>query len=161
MQGHNKTQYWISKLNLLPHPEGGFYAEVYRSAIHVNVKQGLRPASTSIYYLLGAGDRSMFHRLASDETWYFHDGDPLDLFVISKEGVLGHYLLGREGEGVFPQVTIPAGLWFASRSTGEYTLAGCHVAPGFDFADFEMARRNDLTAAFPHLADTITEFTSG
>ncbi|MEJ2595683.1 MAG: cupin domain-containing protein [bacterium] len=160
MQEPNKKQYWIEKLDLKPHPEGGFYAEVFRSATMVEVRQDVRSASTSIYYLLGEGDKSVFHRLSSDETWYFHDGDPIRLIVLSEEGKLVYYFLGNQpGEKIVPQITIPADTWFAARSTGSYSLAGCHVAPGFEFTDFELAKRDELMKLYPGYDKIILEFT--
>ncbi len=160
MPGPNKKQYWIDRLDLKPHPEGGFYAEVFRSATSVEVKQGIRSASTSIYYLLAEGDRSVFHRLSSDETWYFHDGDPLQLILLSGDDKLVSHLLGNHrGEKILPQITIPAGTWFAARSTGKYSLTGCHVAPGFEFADFEIAKRDELLNLYPTHEKIIREFT--
>jgi uncharacterized protein len=156
----NNQEYWIRRLNLQPHPEGGYYSEVHRSGTNVRTGQGMRSASTSIYFLLGVEDRSVFHRLRSDESWYFHDGDPLELLVIKEKGKLQSHLLGIQDEkDMAPQFTIPAGLWFAARTTGAYTLVGCHVAPGFDFSDFEMAGRSDLLKAYPQHAAMIRRFT--
>lgn len=160
MPEHNKPEYWIANLNLLPHPEGGFYKEVFRSERKMKTAKGMRSVTTSIYYLLPSGEFSAFHRLTSDETWYFHDGYPIELFVISPGGKLTNYLVGpAPGESIYPQCTIPANHWFAARSTGKYTLAGCSVSPGFDFADFEMADRSELLETFPQHAELIRRFT--
>jgi hypothetical protein len=166
MPEHNKAGYWIKKLNLMPHPEGGYFGEVYRST-EILQSDALpdrypssRSFSTSIYYLLQKGDISAFHRIQSDEAWYFHDGDPLELFLIDAEGKLQRILLGTV-EDAIPQVVIPRRLWFAARTTGNYSLLGCNVAPGFEFEDFEMADRDDLTVCYPHLQEIIKTFTIG
>lgn len=139
-------------LGLVPHPEGGFYRETYRSAL----VQGGRAASTAIYFLLRAGDVSALHRIASDEVWHFYAGAPLRVVR------LGHpdLLLGLDfARGQEPQGVVTGGTWFGARSLGDWSLVGCTVAPGFDFADFEMGSRDALVAAFPHLEATIVAFT--
>jgi predicted cupin superfamily sugar epimerase len=140
----------IAALKLVPHPEGGFYRETFRSPQGVSTPAGPRAASTAIYYLLPAGSFSTFHRVRSDEAWHHYGGAPLDLHCID-EG--GGYTVTRLGpgltEGHVPQHVVPAGVWQAAEPVGEpYTLCGCTVAPGFDFADFEMASRKALLAEF-------------
>lgn len=148
----------IQHLQLLPHPEGGFYKEVYRSIGTVPASalppafDGERNFSTSIYYLLQQGDYSAFHRIKSDEGWHFHAGGTLLIHCLSeKVGYtclrLGNNLAGGDSF----QHVVPAGVWFASEPAPEtrFVLAGCAVSPGFDFRDFEMAERVALLEKFP------------
>jgi predicted cupin superfamily sugar epimerase len=152
------TDALIAALGLLPHPEGGFYRETYRAAETIAPSalpgrfQGARTHGTAIYYLLRAGERSRLHRIKSDEIWHFYEGDPLTIVAISGEGQLVETTLGRDfARGQVPQHVVPAGYWFGalpSRNSA-FTLAGCTVSPGFDFADFDLAARADLLAQFP------------
>jgi len=125
-------------LGLRPHPEGGWYAEHHRAALRVRaeVLGGDRAACTAIYYLLEAGDRSRAHRIRCDETWHFHEGAPLELDLEDASGRRLSVRLAPPPSGTFAH-TVPAGCWMAARSTGDYTLAGCTVAPGFEFEDLE------------------------
>ena len=121
------------------------------SALSPNHK-GNRSASTSIYFLLEYGEFSAFHRIASDELWHFYDGNTLYIYEIKENGELIKHLLGRDLENCEAlQILIPAGSWFASRVevAGGFALCGCTVAPGFDFADFELADRVILQEQFP------------
>jgi predicted cupin superfamily sugar epimerase len=150
-------------LGLVPHPEGGFYRETFRSPLVIDAPQGGRAASTAIYYLLPAGSFSALHRVRSDETWHYYDGDPLDLHTIDDAGVHGVVRLGRDlAAGERPQLVVRAGVWQAAVTMGSrFTLCGCTVAPGFDFADFEMPSREELKRAMSHLADLVDELTRG
>lgn len=122
----------IRVLDLTPHPEGGHYRETFRDPRLVDE----RAASTAIYFLLAAGERSHWHRVDAVEVWHFHTGAPLSLSVEGQElVVLGPDLLA----GQRPQHVVPAGAWQAAESLGDWTLVGCTVAPGFDFAGFELA----------------------
>lgn len=150
----------ITQMGLLPHPEGGYYKEVYRSENTV-----LRPASTeakqactSIYYLLEGSDYSGFHRLLSDELWYFHKGSPLHIHVIAEDGSYAVHELSDTASGSF-SIAIKAGQWFASEipSKSGYILVSCVVAPGFDFAEFEMARKEQLTEQYPQHSQIISK----
>ena len=150
------SNYWVKKLKLEPHPEGGWFKEVYRSKETIDHSAlpdkftGSRNYSTAIYYLLEKGDYSAFHRIKSDELWHFYDGDSLEIIEIALSGELTKHILGLDIDAVTrPQITIPAGSWFAARPLGNYTLAGCTVSPGFDFQDFEMASREALLNEFP------------
>ena len=145
------AQYWINHLDLLPHPEGGHFKEVYRS--DEKIKRSALPGrfpddrafSTSIYFLLQKREFSAFHKIKSDEVWHFYDGDPVSITMIDDKGKLTTYKLGLSPhKGIMPQVTIPANNWFASETTGNFSLVGCTVSPGFDFDDFEMADRDLL-----------------
>lgn len=163
------ASYWIEKYNLLPHPEGGHYAETYRSAESIKGNAlpahftGDRAFSTGIYFLLEKIDFSAFHRIKSDEMWHFYAGDALDIFVIYPEtGNLETIKLGSDPDnGEVFQAVVPAGAWFGSRpaSGSNYALVGCTVSPGFDFADFEMAERETLLNTFSQHSILITELT--
>ena len=131
----------IDTLGLKPHPEGGHYGEVYRSAARVQPhdSRGDRAALTTIYFLLAAGEVSRWHRVASDEVWHYYAGDPLELFVAAPGfAAVTRRVLGPVGDGVRPVHVAVSDQWQAARSTGAYTLAGCTVGPGFEFADFQM-----------------------
>lgn len=152
------TDALIAALGLAAHPEGGFYRETYRAPEAIPNAglparfHGERAHATAIYYLLRAGERSKLHRIKSDEVWHFYDGDPLTIVAISSQGQLIETTLGRDfTTGHVPQHVVPAGYWFgALPSRGSaFTLAGCTVAPGFDFADFELATRAGLLADYP------------
>lgn len=147
----------VQELGLRPHPEGGFYAELYRSATLVERSdgRGSRAALTTIYFLLPAGATSRWHRVRSDEVWHFYEGDPLDLWITSPDlNPLDRRRLGRLSGEQHPVVTVPSGWWQAARSTGGYTLVGCTVAPGFDFTDFDLARDDPaMRAAFESKGD--------
>lgn len=163
------AEYWIGHLGLQKHPEGGFFKEVYRSnelfpgARLPERYQGDRCFSTSIYFLITANDHSKFHKIKSDETWHFYEGSPLNLFVLDNDTQgLGQFRLGREPEnGEQMQLTIPKNHWFAAKLATDhgYSLVGCTVAPGFDFADFEMAERQQLITTFPQHQKTINMLT--
>ncbi len=127
----------VRRLQLQPHPEGGFYRETFRDA---RTDAAGRAVSTAIYYLLGLGDTSEWHRVDAAEVWHFYAGAPLVL-TLSPDGHdaearhLGPDLLRHQ----VPQIVVPAGWWQTAASLGAWTLVGCTVAPGFDFAGFEMA----------------------
>ena len=113
---------------------------------------GPRPVSTAIYFLLEGEDFSAFHRLRSDELWHFYAGSPITVHVIEPEGSHSELQLGRDPDaGEVLQAVAKAGRWFASevRDATSFTLAGCTVAPGFDFADFELGKRSDLIKLYP------------
>lgn len=148
----------VASLGLAPHPEGGFYRETYRAAEGIAQSAlpsrftGTRSHGTAIYYLLGAGDCSKLHRIKSDEIWHFYAGNPLLIVALSPVGELTVTTLGQDfSAGQVPQHVVPAGHWFGAcpAEGSAYALAGCTVSPGFDFADFELAARGDLLAAFP------------
>ncbi len=160
------SAYWINNLELLPHPEGGYFKEVYRSTETMLQDclperfSGKRAFSTSIYFLLENGQRCAFHRIKSDELWHFYNGDPITIYEINEIGNLTEHKLGVNLEdGCTPQIVIKANSWFAACSTGEYTLVGCTVSPGFDFEDFEMADRDLLSKKFPNYRILIEKFT--
>lgn len=159
-------QYWIDRLSLTPHVEGGAFSEIYRSDLLLPqdvlsaAHKGMRNAMTSIYFLLQQGQFSAFHRIASDELWHHYDGGTLSIYEIAPDGTLTRHLLGLEEEAR-PFAIIKAGSWFGSRvETPEaYTLCGCTVSPGFDFADFELADRAELSTLYPAQKSIISELT--
>jgi len=152
----------IAQLQLLPHPEGGYYRETYRSNQIIKTEKGRdRNVSTAILFLLENEDKSRFHRIQSDELWFFHQGQPLEIVFINNDQ-LEIIILGNDiDHGETPQAMIPANTWFGSRVKDRkgYSLVSCTVAPGFDFADFEMAETAKLTQEYPHLKDIIENFT--
>lgn len=160
------AQDWIEGLSLQSHPEGGWYAESYRSSESIPAASlpprfpDARSFYTSIYFLLEEGQFSTLHRLQADEIWHFHAGAALEIVVIHPDGRLTRHFLGNSPvKKEFPQVLVPHGTWFGARSLGTYSLVGCTMAPGFDFADFEMAKRESLQAAYPAHSELIETFT--
>jgi len=152
------AQTYVQALQMQAHPEGGFYRESYRSAQLMDVTQveeGVevrRNVSTGIYFLLEHGNFSAFHKIRSDEMWHFYAGQALEVLEISPAGNLRCTRLGPDVlQGEVFQHVVPAHTWFASRvaSGGTFSLMGCTVAPGFDFADFCLAERAALVAVFP------------
>lgn len=166
----NRTaQYWISQLSLIPHPEGGYYKETYHSKELISDQelsvsyQGKRMLSSSIYFLLPSDEVSHFHRLKSDELWYFHAGSPLTVHIIYENGEYEGIKLGLNiEEGELPQVLVPKNSIFGStvNSKNSYSLVGCMVSPGFDFIDFELFNRIDLIKKYPEYKDIIQRLTS-
>ncbi len=122
------------------HPEGGHYVELYRSAQRVRqvARDVERAAITTIYFLLAAGEHSRWHRVQSDEIWHYHEGDAIELLLFDDNG-FRRLRLGPVARETRPTIVVPAGTWQAARSTGAYTLGGCTVGPGFEFADFSLA----------------------
>ena len=162
------AEYWIDKLNLTKHPEGGYFKEIYRAKEFINKKSlpgrytSFRSFSTSIYFLLQSHEFSVFHRLKSDEIWHFYEGSPISIFIILPNGNLKKVLLGQNPENnEFLQFTIPKGCWFAAKvySPDSYSLVGCTVSPGFDFDDFELGSYEKLSKLFPQHLQLIKQFT--
>ena len=162
------ADYWIQQLQLTEHIEGGAFREVYRSPLQVAAAAlpasfgAQRNISTSIYFLLKHDQFSAFHRIKSDEGWHFYYGDPLLVYELEPTGILTEHLLGNDPEqGQQFQCTVKAGNWFASRVQlgGAYSLVGCTVSPGFDFADFELAEREQLSKEYPAYRDLIGQLT--
>jgi predicted cupin superfamily sugar epimerase len=162
------AKYWIDKLGLIAHPEGGYYRETYRSSLSIAQKalpsqfNGPRLVSTAIYFLLEAENFSAFHRLRSDELWHFYAGAPLVVHVIEPDGHHSELSIGGNPDaGEALQGVVKAGCWFASgvRDTQSFALAGCTVAPGFDFEDFELGQRSDLVRLYPQHRELIERFT--
>jgi len=167
------ANYWIKKLNLEAHPEGGFYRQTYKAdlvlpgeALPPNFT-GPRAVSTAIYFLLQGKSFSAFHRLRSDELWHFYAGAPLLVHVIGESGEYSRIPLGSDPEaGEELQAVVKAGCWFAShlrdshlRETTSFALVGCTVAPGFDFEDFELAKGKEMARRYPKHRQLIEKLT--
>ncbi len=162
------AQYWIDKLNLIAHPEGGYYRETYRSELAIPREAlppqftGPRLVSTAIYFLLEGDNFCAFHRLQSDELWHFYSGSAITVDVIEPDGGHSEIQLGSDPDtGAVFQAAVKAGSWFASRvrDPKSFALAGCTVAPGFDFADFELGKRAELVRLYPQHQKLIESLT--
>jgi uncharacterized protein len=142
----------VQRLALQPHPEGGWYREIYRSPTRVETQRGSRSALTTIYYLLERHQCSRWHVVQADELWHFYAGAPLELLeynpILRKSA---RHVLGNVSVAV-----IPCGVWQAARSLGDYTLVGCTVGPGFEFADFEFVAA--LSAHAQHFAGELAPY---
>ena len=155
----------IKALSLKPHPEGGFFSETYRADGTIPASElpskygGNRSYCTGIYFLLRGQDFSAFHRVTSDEMWHFYEGSPVAIFHIEGDRLV-KTIVGPVGVGV-PQFVVPGGAWFAAEPVQKdgYSLVGCTVAPGFDFADFELADREELIRQWPQFAPIIESMT--
>ena len=158
---HPRAQELIERLDLQPHPEGGFYCETFRSGSRVTGPEGERDGLTAIFFLLTEGRHSRWHRVAADELWTFVEGDGVELFDLElqseelRQALLGPFDAGRE-----PLHVVPAGHWQAARAQGPYALVACAVAPGFEFSDFTLLRERPLEARrlrarFPELAELL------
>ena len=165
----DRAEEWIRALGLEPHPEGGFFRETYRAKEIVSASglpkrySGGRPFSTAIYFLLRSGEVSKLHRLKSDEVWHFYDGSALRLHILTPDGGYSAPVLGRRARltSIF-QLVVPRGAWFGAEviGRGSFSLIGCTIAPGFDFADFELGERADLLERFPARRRLIERLTS-
>lgn len=156
------AQYFIEKLGMQKHIEGGYYKENLVSPENIAASdRGERKLWTSIYFLLETGEVSHFHRLKSDEVWYYHSGSPLTIYMISPEGELTTHELGLDIEkGQQPQVVVPKGYIFGSAQNEDgYALVGCMVAPGFDFSDFELFTREELLNQYKEHEEIIIKLT--
>jgi uncharacterized protein len=129
----------IARLELEPHPEGGHFRETFRDP---RLDANGRSVSTAIYFLLARGERSHWHRIDAVEVWHFYAGSPLTLEIADGDGRRVITLGSDLAAGQIPQAVVPAQAWQAAESTGDWTLVGCTVAPGFDFAKFELAPKN-------------------
>lgn len=157
----------VEKFQLMPHPEGGYYKEMYRSNEQIPQNAlpirftGDRNFSTAIYFLIEQGNFSAFHHIQSDECWHFYAGQTLHVHVIHPGGKYELLKLGSNIEaGETFQAMVPAGSWFASETApeGSFSFVGCTVAPGFDFADFELAKADELIPQFPAMEKLIKKF---
>jgi len=162
------SKFWIEKLHLTRHPEGGYYSEVYRSdgiipQLSLPLRyNGGRAYSTTIYYLLETGDFSSLHRLDSDEQWFHLDGSALAIHSIDSDEKYQKFLLGKNVENSESlHVVIPHNCWFGATvdEPNSFSLVGCIVAPGFDFEDFELAKRDELIKQFPQHREIILKLT--
>jgi predicted cupin superfamily sugar epimerase len=161
-------EFWIEKLNLKSHPEGGYYNEIYASkeritSIDLTHKfQGTRSLATSIFYLLDSESVSKFHKLQSDEIWYYHHGATLHVYTIDNQDILNHYKLGSNAkEGEIFQLILPAGIIFAAEVIDKeaFSIFGCMVTPGFTFEDFELLVREDMLHVYPEYEEIIKRLT--
>ncbi len=161
----NRTDLIIKQLGLEPHPERGFYRQTYRASLDVpsSTHGAARAASTAIYFLVTASEPDTYlHRLKSDEIFHLYDGGPLDILRLFPDGAWDVARLGMDlAAGERPQIVIPAGTWFGTALVvgASHCLVGCTVAPGFDFADFELAAGPDLAARYPEAAARIQRMT--
>ncbi len=162
----NELHRLITRLELQPHPEGGYFRETYRSAELVTALperfQGQRSFSTAILFLLPHGHMSALHRIKSDEVWHFYQGSPLRVATLSPDGSRKDYLLGSSLDaGQTFQAVVPAGHWFGAYvdATQGESLVGCTVAPGFDFSDFEMGTRDALCKLYPQHGELVRRLT--
>ena len=158
----------IKSLDLLPHPEGGYYKETYRSLGNINTNSldvsynGKRNYSTCIYFLLTSDGFSAFHKIKQDEIWHFHEGSPIKLHTISEQGIHQEYMIGTDfSKEQKPQLVVKGNHWFAASINEEnsYALVSCTVSPGFDFSDFILPSRSELVAKFPQYEKIITNYT--
>ncbi|MCU0588247.1 MAG: cupin domain-containing protein [Syntrophobacteraceae bacterium] len=165
---HDAARYWIEKLHLTRHPEGGYYVRTYFSREWIEKEHlpprfgGSRPFSSAIHYLLPGDEFSAFHRIQSDELWHFHAGSPLSLYVIDPDGSLTRKDLGPDWEqGERFQGWVPAGCWFAAsvKDKASFSLVGCTLAPGYSDEEFELADREALTSRYPEHAELIRRLT--
>ncbi|MFD2613917.1 cupin domain-containing protein [Paenibacillus gansuensis] len=161
---NRNPEYWIKHLGLEAHPEGGYYKSTYRSPEQISDKElsvtfnGPRHLYTSIYFLLESGDVSHFHRLKSDELWYYHGGSGLTVHVIHEDGTYEEVKLGMDLEkGERPQFLVPKHSIFGSSvmEKDTFSLVGCMVSPGFDFQDFELFTQKELLALYPQHKEII------
>ncbi len=164
----NELEEIIEKLDLKPHPEGGYFRETYRSLGEIKSENldkaysGDRNFSTCIYFLLTSENLSAFHRIKQDEIWHFYQGSPIKLHTISQTGEHRSYIIGNDIlNGETPQLIVNGGDWFAAEVINEndFSLVGCTVSPGFSFEDFELPARKDLVEIFPEHEELITKFT--
>ncbi len=162
--------FWIEHLDLRPHPEGGYFRETYRAAEQIDAAglparfPGARAFSTAVYFLITDDAFSAFHRIRSDELWHFYAGDAVTLAVLDAggRGQLTSASLGCDpARGQAPQIVVPAGAWFGAEVAppGKFALVGCTVAPGFDFADFELGARDVLSERYPQHRGAIERLT--
>lgn len=158
----------INKLDLAPHPEGGFYKETYRSEGFVQkdslseVYSDKRNYSTCIYFVITSESFSAWHKIHQEEIWHFYLGSSITIHLISPEGEYSSIILGNDiSKGEIPQYIVQGEWWFAVTVNTEnsYALTGCTVAPGFDFNDFILPTRKELIEIFPHLNQEITLLT--
>lgn len=152
------AQYYIEKLDMIPHVEGGYFKD---SIISKDFFREDKKLFSSIYFLLKTGEVSHFHRLTSDEMWYYHDGQALTIYMITLEGELITKQLGLDVEkGEVPQILVPKGYIFGSSMNNDgFALVGCMVAPAFTFDDFELFERAELLNMYPNLEDIIKKLT--
>jgi uncharacterized protein len=155
---HVEAQRLIERLELQPHPEGGYFRQTYRSSMTIETPRGVRRWITSIYYLLADNMFSAFHRLTSDEIWHHYFGSAVAIEVIDPDGQYRTVIVGNMERR---QAVIGAGSWFAAHLCDDrgYALVGCDVAPGFEYEDFEIGQCDQLVASFPQHRALIERWT--
>jgi len=162
------SQEIINKLNLKEHPEGGYFSETYRSELKIPTRvlgddyNGDRNCATCIYFMLTSEKFSAFHKINQDEIWHYYKGVSLQLHIISKEGNYSFVMIGNDfDKNEVPQYMVKGGDWFAAEvlEKDSYTLVGCTVSPGFDFADFVLPKRENLIQLFPKHSEIISKLT--
>jgi predicted cupin superfamily sugar epimerase len=160
MKNEERVNFLVQNLQLLPHPEGGFYKETYRTQESIQTLDGERNLMTSIYFLLTSDHVSRFHRIKSDEHWYFHEGNCLTIHLLSNKGH-EKLELGPLSQKSKPYHFVPANVIFGSsiEDQGGYALVSCVVAPGFDFKDFKLFTAEELLRDFPNHSEIITQLT--
>lgn len=155
----SKSEYYKHILDLQSHPEGGYYKETYRAKTEIKVQgfKSTRNVSTAIYFLLENDNKSHFHKIKSDELWFYHDGNTLEIYVLHPHGLEIIYLGKDLEKGESLQAIIPANTWFASKVKDNhgFVLVSCTVAPGFSFDDFEMANKLNLLIEFPSQSEIV------
>lgn len=168
LENENKIKTIVNQLGLEPHPEGGYFKELYRAEGEINKENlgsdynGKRNYSTSIYFLLTSDSFSAFHRIKQDEIWHFYDGSPILLHEITPLGEHLKTVIGRDlSNGQVPQYVVPGGNWFAAEviDKNSYSFVGCTVAPGFSFDDFELKPEAYLCSLFPGQKKIIARLT--
>ena len=161
MDTEERIKQLVSELNLLPHPEGGFYKETYRSIDLVKTPNGERNLCTVIYFLLTSENVSKFHRIKSDEHWFWHEGSPLNIHLLTEKGYEILPLGPVDEFGNQPQQLVKAQVIFGSSvaKADSYALVSCVVSPGFDFQDFELFSADDLLNKFPEEEEIIRTLT--
>lgn len=164
MLNKQDPQFYISKLGLEPHPEGGYFRRTFESQEQISDQEltvdfaGKRMLYTSIYFLLTSNDVSHFHRLQSDELWYYHTGSPLSVHMIDENGEYKEHKLGLNlDNGEVPQVLVPKNTIFGSsvQDKDTFSLVGCMVSPGFEYEDFELFTQDELLAKYPEHKEII------
>lgn len=158
-----EARYWIEKLNLMQHPEGGYFIETYKSEKIVNLPEYdvSRHACTAIYYLLIGDQFSSFHRIKSDEIWHFYAGNSLTLHIVETDGKLNEVRLGIDiDNGETFQAVVKSGSWFAAsvNDHDSYSLVGCTVSPGFDYCDWEIGDMETLVRMYPQHKSIIEKY---
>lgn len=156
--------HWVNYLNLTPHPEGGYFKEIYRCSLETDLEGTLpekRNLATSIYYMLEHGQVSKLHRLQSDEIWYFHYGAALKIHIFDKNQYYAQELGVNLSNNQSLQLIIPAGVIFGAEvvEPNTYSIVGCMVSPGFHFRDFELINAEDILPLFPLQKSVIEKLT--
>ena len=154
----------IARLNLVPlEIEGGFFRENYKSAANVQSILGMRSECTAIYYMVTEESFSALHIVDQDEIFHFYSGDEVEMFQILPDGTPKTIIIGKIENGLEPQVIVPRGVWQGTKlkipGKGKWALLGCTVAPGFEYENFTLKSRAELTALFPHLVQEIASYT--